>query len=385
MTNPENDSDTRLFRFDKKMFLELATKDEQDKRLAYGNVVTQIYIEEKDGAELKKLKDEKQVSDLSKILSIDDSQNREAIEKRKKEKEIERVKKEREINENAVVTSLTKYNKIFKNITMPKLNNYMMYLDKEISISIDDDNNIVVKYNKKFVKDKNNDIDDETDVLIDNIDGVNKNYIKTIKKKIYSDELKAIISKRSNFIGVNLSKIEAWKDDNNIISNNVIEELNLAKERLDVSTAEAKEAEAKEAKAKVKEAEAKEAEAKVEEAEAKATGAEVEVAETTDAKVVEAEADVKAADADVKTAEAAVETADDNLTKYIDEARKSPPPFDDKIKDVKDYLMAKDDFNNKDLIHYAGLNQKSYIAIENINTLDEHVKEFNQKFNIQIK
>lgn len=361
MAPTENDSDTRLFRFDKKMFLELASDDEQDNSHAYGNVVTQIYIEEKDGTELKKLKDEKQVSDLKRELKIDDLQNTEVIEKRKKEKEIERAKKERRINENEVVTSLTKYNKIFKNITMPKLNNYMMYLDKKISISIDDDNNIVVKYNEKFVKDTKSDIDDETDVLIDDIDGVNKNYIKTIKKKIYSNELKDIISKRYNFILNDLSKIELWKDDNNIISNNVIEELKQAKERLDVPTAEAKEA-----KAKVKEA------------------------ETTDAKVVEAEADVKAADAaeaaatDVKAAKAAVETADANLRKHIEKAGDAPPPFDDKIKDVKDYLMAKDDFNNKELIDYAGLNDISYEAIQSINTLDEDVYKFNKIFHIKV-
>ena len=90
MAPTENDSDTRLFRFDKKMFLELASDDEQDNSHAYGNVVTQIYIDEKDGTELKKLKDEKQVSDLKRELKIDDLQNTEVIEKRKKEKEIER-------------------------------------------------------------------------------------------------------------------------------------------------------------------------------------------------------------------------------------------------------------------------------------------------------
>lgn len=365
MAPTENDSDTRLFRFDKKMFLELASDDEQDNSHAYGNVVTQIYIEEKDGTELKKLKDEKQVSDLKRELKIDDLQNTEVIEKRKKEKEIERVKKERKINENEVVTSLTKYNKIFKNITMPKLNNYMMYLDKKISIYVEG-NEIVVTYDGEPVKDKN-----------DSIDDVTQNYIKTIKKKIYtdelktikkkkiySDELKAIISKRSDFIKNDIFKIKLWEDDNNIISNNVIDELIPAKERLDVSTAEAK--------------------AKVKEAEAKATATSAEVVETTDvADSATAAADSVTA-ADVEAAKAAVETADANLRKHIEKAGDAPPPFDDKIKDVKDYLMAKDDFNNKELIDYAGLNDISYEAIQSINTLDEDVYKFNKIFNIKV-
>lgn len=361
MAPTENDSDTRLFRFDKKMFLELASDDEQDNSHAYGNVVTQIYIEEKDGTELKKLKDEKQVSDLKRELKIDDLQNTEVIEKRKKEKEIERVKKERKINENEVVTSLTKYNKIFKNITMRKLNNYMMYLDKKISINVDDDK-IVVTYDGEPVKDKNDSIDDVTQNYIKTIK--KKKYsdeLKTIKKKkIYSDELKAIISKRSDFIKNDIFKIKLWEDDNNIISNNVIDELIQAKERLDVSTAEAKEAEAK----------------------ATATSAEVE--ETTDvADSATAAADSVTA-ADVEAAKAAVEAANANLKKYIENAGKSPPPFDDKIKDVKDYLMNKDVLDNKELIDYAGLNDISYEAIQSINTLDEDVYKFNKIFNIYI-
>lgn len=363
MAPTENDSDTRLFRFDKKMFLELASDDEQDNSHAYGNVVTQIYIEEKDGTELKKLKDEKQVSDLKRELKIDDLQNTEVIEKRKKEKEIERVKKERKINENEVVTSLTKYNKIFKNITMRKLNNYMMYLDKKISINVDDDK-IVVTYDGEPVKDKN-----------DSIDDVTQNYIKTIKQKTYSDELKDelkdIISKRDNFILNDLSKIELWKDDNNIISNNVIDELIPAKERLDVSTAEAK--------------------AKVKEAEAKATATSAEVVETTDvadsataaADSVTA-ADVEAAKAAVEAANADVRAANANLRKHIEKAGNAPPPFDDKIKDVKDYLMNKDVLDNKELIDYAGLNDISYEAIQSINTLDEDVYKFNKIFNIKV-
>ena len=328
MTNPENDSDTRLFRFDKKMFLELATKDDEDKRLAYGNVVTQIYIEEKDGAELKKLKDEKQVSDLKQELSIDNSQNREAIEKRTRDRERERVKKEREINENAVVTSLTKYNKIFKNITMPKLNNYMMYLDKEISIEVIDDK-IVVKYRDKKV------VEDD----VDKIDDVNKKkYIKKIIKKIYSDEFKDIISKRSDIIENKLSKIKAWKDKNNIISNIFIDDQIKAKERLD--------------------------HAKNEMSAAKA----------------EAKAD---AEAEVKTASASLEAANKALNLYLENANKSAP-FDGVKDKIKDYLMDNDELGKRELIGYAGLNDESYKAIQSINTLDENVDKFNKIFNIYI-
>ena len=375
MAPTENDSDTRLFRFDKKMFLELASDDEQDNSHAYGNVVTQIYIEEKDGTELKNLKDEKQVSDLKRELQLDDLQNTEVIETRKKEKEIERVKKERKIINNDMVTSLTKYNKIFKNITIPKLKNYMMYLDIKISIDVEG-NEIVVSYDNEPVKDKIDSID---------VDDVNKIYIKTIIKKKYSRELKDIISKRSNFINNDLPKIKLWEDDNNIISNNLIDDLILAKERLDMSTAEAKVAEATVTDAEAAPKKAADAEAAAEGTEAAAAPVAPEGTEAATAaadSVAEAKAAVEAAKAAVTEAKADVEAANTNLTKYID-ARKSSPPFDDKIKNVKDYLTAKDNFNNKDLIKYAELNETSYQAIKSINTLDEDVHNFNRIFHIK--
>ena len=375
MAPTENDSDTRLFRFDKKMFLELASDDEQDNSHAYGNVVTQIYIEEKDGTELKNLKDEKQVSDLKRELQLDDLQNTEVIETRKKEKEIERVKKERKIINNDMVTSLTKYNKIFKNITIPKLKNYMMYLDIKISINVEG-NEIVVRYDNEPVKDKIDSID---------VDEVNKRYIKTIIKKNYSPELKDIISKRSDFINNDLPKIKLWEDDNNIISNNLIDDLILAKERLDMSTAEAKVAEATVTDAEAAPKKAADAEAAAEGTEAAAAPVAPEGTEAATAaadSVTEAKAAVEAAKAAVTEAKADVEAANTNLTKYID-ARKSSPPFDDKIKDVKDYLTARDNFNNKDLIKYAELNETSYQAIKSINTLDEDVHNFNRIFHIK--
>lgn len=138
MSKTENDSDTKLFRFNKKMFLKLVPDEEQDKSYAYGKVVTQIYIEEKDGAELKKLKDEKQVSDLKQELSIDDSQNREAIEKRERQRKRDEKSKEITINENDVVRNLNNYSTILKDIDLSKLINYMMYLDEGIKIYDDD-------------------------------------------------------------------------------------------------------------------------------------------------------------------------------------------------------------------------------------------------------
>ena len=328
MSKTENDSDTKLFRFNKKMFLKLVPDEEQDKSYAYGKVVTQIYIEEKDGAELKKLKDEKQVSDLKQELSIDNSQNREAIEKRTRDREREREKKESKINNNEVVISLTEYNTIFKKINMQKLNNYMMYLDKEISIEVIDDK-IVVKYRDKKV------VEDD----VDKIDDVNKKkYIKKIIKKIYSDEFKDIISKRSDIIENKLSKIKDWKDKNNIISNIFIDNQIEAKERLD--------------------------HAKNEMSAAKA----------------EAKAD---AEAEVNTASASLEAANKELNQYLENANKSAP-FDGVKDNIKDYLMDNDELGKRELIGYAGLNDESYKAIQSINTLDENVDKFNKIFNIYI-
>ena len=320
MTNPENDSDTRLFRFDKKMFLELATKDEQDKRLAYGNVVTQIYIEEKDGAELKtelkKLKDEKQVSDLKRKLEIDDSQNREEIEKRKNEREREERERERDIEDNEVVKILIEYNRIIKSISKPILNNYMMYLDKDIKIEV-----------------KNEKIEVKNGVNVVNVNNINvigdvdkKNYIeKIIKSTVGSDinKLNDIIDRRHIFIITDINIIQKWDNENNIISKyiDIYKKLNEAKEHLDKATADANAA---------------------------------------------------------KKAAAMEEYLDANKN-----ANKKAITFENKINNVKVHLRDnKAPLAVEQLIKTAGLDYTGYEAIQSINTLNKNVEEFNNIFGI---
>ena len=361
MTNPENDSDTRLFRFDKKMFLELATKDEQDKRLAYGNVVTQIYIEEKDGAELKtelkKLKDEKQVSDLKRKLEIDDSQNREEIEKRKNEREREERERERDIEDNEVVKILIEYNRIIKSISKPILNNYMMYLDKDIKIEV-----------------KNEKIEVKNGVNVVNVNNINvigdvdkKNYIeKIIKSTVGSDinKLNDIIDRRHIFIITDINIIQKWDNENNIISKyiDIYKKLNEAKEHLDKATADANAAKKAAAEAKG-----------VAEAAAAAKG----VAEAAAAKKAEAEAE--AAATGVAEAAAAME-------EYLDankNANKKAITFENKINNVKVHLRDnKAPLAVEQLIKTAGLDYTGYEAIQSINTLNKNVEEFNNIFGI---
>lgn len=369
MSKTENDSDTKLFRFNKKMFLKLVPDEEQDKSYAYGKVVTQIYIEEKDGAELKKLKDEKQVSDLKQELSIDDSQNREAIEKRERQRKRDEKSKEITINENDVVRNLNNYSTILKDIDLSKLINYMMYLDEGIKIydddvdddvdddsegiKINDDHKIII--NVKKLKNKEKYLKKINDA---SLNGDKKNYLIKILEKIKTSKANNLINKRSNFINDKLSKITEWEDDNNIIKNTFIENYISANARLIAANGAKIATEAKAAEA----AEAAAAAAAATAASASGSGA---------AAAAEAAAE----------AQNIMNEAQNKLKEYLTKIKNSNL-FKEKIKNVKQYLRDEDNLEDSELINAAELDNTGYEAIQSINTLNENVEEFNKIFGI---
>ena len=361
MSKIENDSDTKLFRFNKKMFLKLVPDEEQDKSYAYGKVVTQIYIEEKadPGAEFKRLKDEKQVSDLKKTLQIDDLQNREEIEKRERQRKRDEKSKEITINENDVVRNLNNYSTILKDIDLSKLINYMMYLDEGIEINVEkltnEDEYLKTIENSSLNEDK-------------------KKYLTKILKKNRSLKDNNLINKRRKFINDELSKITEWEDDNNIIKNTFIENYISAKNSLDKAAAEV------EAAKKAKDATAAEVAAATQRTgpEANAQQEAEEKVKEAEEKVKEAEEKVKEAEEKVKKAVEAVAAADNKLKEYLKKTNKNSDLFKEKIKNVKQYLRDEDNLEDSELINAAELDNTGYEAIQSINTLNENVEEFNK-------
>lgn len=231
MSKIENDSDTKLFRFNKKMFLKLVPDEEQDKSYAYGKVVTQIYIEEKadPGAEFKRLKDEETKTELRRNLQIDDNYEQKKLREIEEERAREIEDKKRNTRNNEIVIMLKAYLEKYDNITRNQrdiidLINYV-------------DNNVMEKYDIKDIKNgldstisqyedkkKNKEISkyQEAVKLFDNNEDVKKG--KEYADKQIEDLLESV-SSENNSEKLN-QKIEIFKNknnpDNNSDDNNVV-------------------------------------------------------------------------------------------------------------------------------------------------------------------